>query len=106
MGFLLGGFVPIATFVVAHREVTAWYDVGVFLVIGGLLYSARTVFEWGKVAFRSPVKSAGFVLLLEGVMVTAHTPWLGYGALLYLVLINGIATGCNLSLDRAEARRR
>lgn len=97
MGAFLGGFVPLATYVIAHLELGAarWC-----LVVGGLIYSAKTVFEWGQVAFSSRVKAAGFVLLLEGVMITSTTRWLGWSALAYLISINGLATGCNLALDR------
>lgn len=105
LGFLLGGFVPAATYVVAHRELAAgalWAQLGTYLVAGGLLYSARTVFDWGTLAFGLRVKALGFVVLLEGVMVTAHTAWLAGAALGYLVAINGAATACKLSLgDRS-----
>ena len=33
-------------------------------------------------------------------MVFAHTQWLSIAALAYLMVINGLATGCNLALDR------
>lgn len=101
LGFLLGGLVPIASFVVAHGEIDhsrpMYTQLGTFLVLGGLVYSAKTVFDWGRRAFNSGAKAMGFVVLLEGVMVAASTPWLGLTALAYLVAINGIATGCNLS---------
>jgi hypothetical protein len=42
------------------------------------------------------------VLLVEGVMVLAHTRWLALTALVYLIPINGLATGCNLAIDRAK----
>jgi hypothetical protein len=104
LGFTLGGFVPLASYVVAHfeidRAVPVYEQVATLLVLGGLLYSAKTVYAWGKLAFRAPVKAAGFVVLLEGVMVFAHTQWLALAALTYLMAINGLATGCNLALDR------
>jgi hypothetical protein len=55
------------------------------------------VYAWGKLAFRAPVKAAGFVVLLEGVMVFAHTQWLSVSALAYLIAINGLATGCKFA---------
>jgi hypothetical protein len=102
-GLLLGGFVPSATFTVAHYEVSVnpWLWV---LVVGGLIYSAFTVFKWGTVAFTSKVKAVGFVVLIEGTMTFAHTPWLSLLALGLLVSINGIATGCNLVADQKENR--
>ena len=101
LGFLLGGFVQLASYMVAHYEVTSgaplWSQRAVYLVLGGLAYSARTVWQWGVIAFRSAFKSVGFVVLLEGVMVTSHIAWLGVLALVYAVAINGIATACNLA---------
>lgn len=95
VGFMLGGFVPVATFVTAHSG--SWTALSVALVVGGLLYSARTVYSWGVLAFAERVKALGFVMLLEGVLVTSQTAWLARAALAYLVLINGTATACQLS---------
>jgi hypothetical protein len=96
--------VPLACYVVAHREISAdaplYLQRSLYLVLGGLAYSARTVWQWGAVAFRNAVKATGFVVLLEGVMVTSHVAWLGVAALVYLVAINGIATACNLVVRR------
>jgi hypothetical protein len=100
LGFLLGGFVPLATFFVAHQLSTLeplYAQKGLYLVLGGLAYSARTVWQWGRMAFANAFKAAGFVVLLEGVMVTSHIVWLSVAALVYLIAINGVATGCNLS---------
>lgn len=106
LGCLLGGIVPLASYVLAHFEIASstalWWQLNAWLVLGGLLYSAKTVFDWGRLAFQLPIKAFGFVVLLEGVMIASKTPWLGYTALGYLVLINGVATGCTLSLERAE----
>jgi hypothetical protein len=95
--------VPLATYVIAHYEATApgaltltssgpWA-----LVAGGLAYSAKTVFDWASLAFANAVKATGFVVLLEGVMVTSATTWLGVAALAYLISINAVATACKLS---------
>ena len=103
LGCLLGGFVPLASYVVAHQEVdtgTVHGFVSLLLVLGGLLFSAKTVFQWGRMAFQQGAKALGFVVLLEGVMVTSHTPWLALSALGYLVCINAVATGCTLSLKK------
>lgn len=100
-GFLLGGFVPLATYVVAHRELddtrSLLLQYGTFLVAGGLAYSAKTVYDWGKQAFGMRIKAFGFVVLVEGVMIVSTTNWLALVALTYLVVINGIATGCKVS---------
>ncbi len=103
IGFLLGGFVPIACYWISHHEQAAFTADGarsMALVFGGLAYSARTVYEWAKLAFTSGFKSLGFVVLVEGTMVTSSTLWLSIAALCYLVVINGVATGCTLSLGK------
>lgn len=108
LGFILGGVIPIATYLEAHCDLDATRPLhtqpAAFLVAGGLLFSAKTVFAWGKRAFRDGAKAAGFVLLLEGVMITSDVPVLPLVLLAILVAINGIATGCSLSLDRSSVR--
>lgn len=98
VGCLLGGFIPLATYFVAHesQQFTFW-SLTTALVLGGLLYSAKTVWQWGKLAFACPYKASGFVLLVEGVMVTSHISWLSVAALCYLIAINAAATGCLLA---------
>lgn len=109
-GFMLGGFVPIATFFVAHYEVDAskalYQQIHTLLVIGGLFFSAKTVYDWAKTAFRHPMKALGFVILIEGVMTFSNNNPLAIAALCYLVVINGIATACNLVLDQRKAKVR
>lgn len=112
VGAMLGGWVPLATFTVAHEDLLVGEPTlqslcrpAAALVAGGLLYSAKTVWQWGRLAFDDAWKATGFVLLLEGVMIFANG-WLAHSALCYLALINAIATGCRLALrheaDHAE----
>lgn len=105
MGFLLGGVVPVATYLEAHVDLDKgqpiYSQLAAYLVLGGLLFSAKTVFAWAKAAFADGYKAAGFVVLLEGVMVLSHVPALPLILLTFLVSINGVATGCLLSLGRA-----
>ncbi len=102
-GFLIGGFVPLATFFVSHFEVDAklplYSQMPVVLVLGGLFFSAKTVYEWARNAFKHPIKALGFVLLTEGVMTFSSSLWLSIAALAYLVAINGTATACTLVMD-------
>ncbi len=103
IGACLGGFVPLAGYQVAHHEFSreaGLFQLAVPLVMGALLYSAKTVYDWGKLAFRSPVKAVGFVLLTEGVMITSSTAWLSVAALVLLAGVNAIATGATLSVER------
>src|SRR5262245_25520922 len=102
IGALLGALVPSATFVVGHYELTSWTEPKALIVLGGLVFSALTVFRWGRLAFGSAVKALGFVVLAEGVMTFCSTAWLSVVALGYLVLINAIATGCTIALDAVE----
>ncbi len=103
LGVLLGGFVPIATFQISHTELTSaralWLQPAAAFVAGGLLFSAVTMYGWGRLAFAQRAKAFGFVVLLEGTMVTCHTRWLALAALCYLAAINGVATACNLTRD-------
>jgi hypothetical protein len=103
-GFVLGGIVPVTVFRTAHYSVAEnpWLWV---LVVGGLIYSAITVFKWGSVAFSSPVKSFGFVVLLEGTLTFSTDHYLAFAALGTLTAINGIATATNLIANRKEARK-
>lgn len=99
LGGVLGGFVPIATYAVAHREIAAsahGYAM-LALVMGGLLFSAKTVWQWGRLAFNDPWKATGFVLLLEGVMTLSGQQSVAIAALIVLTSINAIATGVTLS---------
>lgn len=108
VGFLLGGVVPVATYLEAHVDLDELLplhtQVATYLVLGGLAFSAKTVYEWAKLAFDNAIKAAGFVVLLEGVMITSDVPVLPLALLAVLVGINGVATGCLLSLGRAKAR--
>ena len=108
LGFVLGGIIPIATYVEAHfdiREGVALYaQVPPYLVLGGLIFSAKTVFAWLNLTWRDSWKAVGTVAVLEGVMITSDVPALPLVLLTVLVAINGIATGCTLSLDSANAK--
>jgi hypothetical protein len=102
VGFVLGGFVPLASWTVAHYEVSTLWSLQALFVLGGLVYSAKTVYEWGTLAFENVWKSLGFVVLTEGIMVMSTTGWLNIAALSYLVAINGLATGVRLSLQERK----
>lgn len=110
VGALLGALVPVATYTVGHEELGAagWASVPGAVVVGGCLFSARTVYGWTRRAFRGWSKALGFVLMAEGVMTFSQTPWLSLLMLGFLVAINAVATGSNLAveyLDAVAARR-
>lgn len=102
-GAILGGFVPVASYVVAHYEAPERPAL-IALVVGGLAYSALSVYGFARLAFGSAVKALGFVLLLEGVMVFSGIPALGLASLVLLVGINAISTGVRLALDARQTR--
>ncbi len=106
LGSLLGGFVPLATYVVAHQELDftqpIWLQPKALLALGGLVYSAITVYRWGRLAFGGGVRAFGFTVLLEGVMVFSAVAWLSYTALVYLIAINAISTGVTLALGQGN----
>jgi hypothetical protein len=103
-GFILGGWIPITTYSIIHGQVQSlpWLWV---LVAGGLVYSAITVFQWAKLAFRHSLKALGFVVLLEGAMTFVPNAWIGMPCLILLVVINGLATGTTLALDQLQYQR-
>ena len=99
IGFILGGVVPVGVYWIAHNEAsTQPWKWG--LVTAGLIYSAKTVFDWARVAFKHPAKALGFVVLLEGIMTSSTTLWLQLVCLTILVGINGTSAACQLALDR------
>jgi DNA segregation ATPase FtsK/SpoIIIE-like protein len=92
----------------AHQQLLmgAWAEASTrTIVAGGLLYSAKTVWQWGRLTFEDRWKATGFVLLIEGVMMCSPVLWLARTALLYLLTINAIATACLLALRDQSDRR-
>lgn len=109
VGFLLGGLIPLVVYMVGHCEIDLYSFSSSMIphaaiVLGGLVYSAKTVFEWGRKAFHSAPKALGFVVLAEGVMTFSTISWLAITALVYLVVINGVATGVSLALDTLDRK--
>jgi hypothetical protein len=109
-GLLKGGIIPLATFFVVHEEIPAFEWVYAHLIlasIGGLVFSAKTVFQWMRITFRGDAwKAVGFVVLAEIFMLFSHQTWLSYTMLAYLVVINAIATACNVAQDDAKSPKR
>lgn len=98
VGAAMGGFVPCATFAIAHFELSDrfWTDPKSCLVAGGLVYSARTVIQWGKRIMGDWTKAIGFCVLLEGVMVFSNQTALSHFALAMLIAINGVGFAVSL----------
>ena len=105
VGAVLGGFVPLAAFAVAHSDISTaspgMHDVLMAgMVCGGLLFSAKTVFDWALSALGHKAKAFGFVVLAEGAMTFSHLWGVNLAALAVLVGINAVATACNLAVDK------
>ena len=106
-GILLGGFIPFSVYWLMHREAPASAPLcelaghpvafAHLLVLGGLAYSAKTVFQWGKAVFADRFKAVGFTLLVEGILTFGHSDVLIFPALGILVLINGISATSRLA---------
>lgn len=102
-GLVFGGWAPLASYIIAHIELQGHYqNYKSAMLVGALLFSAPTVFQWFKEVFDSAVKAFGLVVLLEGVMCFSDTVWLGISALVLLMVINGIQSGCNMALRREK----
>lgn len=103
-GFLMGGLAPLVSYVTAHYEIDPnlplYTQIGTLMVVGCLLFSAITVYKWSKLCFNSIGGAFGFVLMAEGTLIFCHINWLSAVALGYLVVINGIATGCQIALPK------
>lgn len=103
IGFVLGGIIPALTFFVDRYEiqhnVSLLAQIPAYLVLGGMFFSAKTVFDWARLAFHNTFKAAGFVVLLEGAMIFSGLLPLAVVALVVLVTINGTATACHLVTD-------
>jgi hypothetical protein len=99
LGAALGGFVPAGVCRLSHSggsqsfaAVVAHYfapfDPSHLLVLGGLLFSAKTVWQWGRETFQCAWKATGLVVFLEGSMSFVADDVLNYAALALLLLIN------------------
>lgn len=97
-GLILGGFVPSAVYALVHFEAAA-HPIFWVMILGGLAYSAISVFHWAKSAFHMWVKAVGFVLLLEGMVTFSNERWLGLTGLVLLVTINGISAAVALQAE-------
>lgn len=98
VGVVLGTTVPLVAFMTAHYEWESWWSIYSVILGGCLLFSAKSVYAWGKSAFRDSWKALGFVVLIELAMVFSHIKWVSYLGLAILIGINAVATGANLVL--------
>ena len=112
IGALIGGLVPWFGRTLAHDQIPAAWSAGstslalamVAVVLGCALFSALSVYKFGKAAFGDSRKALGFVLALEGVMIVA-TGVTSVVALAVLILINAVANGSVIAIARDATRR-
>jgi len=113
IGALIGGLVPWFGRTLAHDQVPAAWSAGnaslamtmIAVVLGCALFSALSVYKFGKAAFGDSRKALGFVLALEGVMLVS-TGATSTVALAVLILINAVANGSVIALARDATKRR
>jgi phosphatidylserine synthase len=100
IGAFLGAVIPFLTWHTAHADLDitkGWLQFQALFCAAGLLYSSLNVYSWGEIAFRNKMKAFGFVLLMEGIMVSSKTLWVSLLVLGYLMIINAVATATNLA---------
>lgn len=109
---MIGGAIPWFARTLAHDEIPdAWASshtlagVMVAVVLGCAVFSALTVYKFGRAAFGDVRKAIGFVLALEGVMLVSHGTT-STVALALLIAINALANGSVIALARDATRRR
>jgi hypothetical protein len=114
IGALVGGLVPWFARTLAHDQLPAAWSAGnqslamvmLAVVLGCALFSAITVYKFGRATFGCAKKALGFVLAIEGVMLVS-TGATSNVALAVLIAINALANGAAIALARdATCRRR
>jgi hypothetical protein len=113
IGALGGGLVPWFGRTLAHEEIPAAWSAGnlglaatmIAVVLGCALFSALSVYKFGRAAFGDSRKAIGFVLALEGVMLVSHGATSNV-ALAVLILLNAVANGSVIALSRDATTRR
>lgn len=114
LGAVIGGLVPWFARTLAHEELpvlwangsTAIAGLMLVVVLGCALFSALSVYKFGRMAFGDSRKALGFVFALEGVMLLSHGT-ISLVALAALIGINAVANGSVIALAReATCRRR
>jgi hypothetical protein len=113
LGAAIGGIVPWFAREIAHGELAPAVSSGDYrmaaidlaIVLGCVAFSMVTVYGFGRAAVGDPRKAVGFCLALEGVMLVAHgRP--ATVALVALVLINAVTTGCTIAMARSATQKR
>ena len=110
---VIGGLIPWFGRTLAHEIPSTWAAghhalslAMLVVVLGCAAFSGLSVYKFGRAVFKDTRKAFGFVLALEGVMLVSHG-LTSASALTVLILINAIANGSVIALDRdATCRKR
>lgn len=114
IGALVGGIVPWFARTLAHEEVPSVWGAGntglalamIVVVLGCALFSALTVYKFGRAVFSDKRKALGFTVALEGVMLVSHG-MTSLCALIVLIAINALSNGSSIAMAReATCKRR
>ena len=114
IGALVGGLVPWFARTLAHDQLPATWSAGnrglamvmLAVVLGCAVFSAITVYKFGRATFGDTRKALGFTLAIEGVMLVS-TGVTSAVALAVLIAINALANGASIALARdATCRKR
>jgi hypothetical protein len=113
IGALVGGIVPWFARTLAHGEVQGAWSAGhtglatamIGVILGCAVFSAITVYKFGRATFGDERKALGFVLAIEGVMLVSSGATSNV-ALAVLIAINALANGSAIALARDAACRR
>ena len=113
IGAVIGGLVPWFGRTLAHDQVPAAWASGnsslamamLAVVLGCAVFSAISVYKFGKAAFGDAKKALGFTLALEGVMLVSQGAT-SNAALIVLIAINAVANGAVIALAREATNKR
>src|SRR5262245_23023901 len=114
IGALVGGLVPWFGRTLAHDQLPAAWSadnsslamIMLTVVLGCAVFSAITVYKFGRATFGCTKKALGFTLAIEGVMLVS-TGMTSNVALGVLIAINALANGSSIALAReATCKRR
>jgi hypothetical protein len=114
IGALVGAVVPWFARTLAHEELPTTWSAGhrtlaaimIVVIMGCALFSALTVYKFGRATFGDARKAVGFVFAMEGAMLVSHGTT-STVALAVLIAINALANGSAIALARdATCRRR
>lgn len=121
IGALMGFVVPLMVYAVTHELPGIYKESGVVslpflalsaMAVAGCVFSAKSVYQWGVLAFADRFKAVGFAILLEGMLAMSgivHESqwmrWLGAVALAYLMLVNAISSATNIVTHNKDCQR-